>query len=502
MTEEYVNNDAEDASESSDGLDEDLQHELDEALGDVSLMDLMDAEEAEIPTDQPKAEGVKRGKVIAVHGDDIFIDMGGKSQGVLAAEQLKDKPLPEVGDDIEVTIEGYDRTDGLLILSIEGAVKAATWQTLEEGQIVEGRVTGHNKGGLEIDINGIKAFMPVSHIELVRVEDLTPYVNRRLQCQVMDIIRSEQKVVVSRRDLLKQEEAKARQQTFDALAEGQTVTGSVRTIMPYGAFVDIGGIDGLLHVGDMSWTRVHDPHDIVKEGQQIEVMVLKIDRETRKLSLGLKQITPDPWSNAENKWPVDSTVTGRVTRNAEFGSFVELEEGVEGLVPISELSYHGRVRHPDDVLKVGDVVTVKVLNIDLERRRIGLSVKQVGDDPWMGASARWPTDSVVEGVVKQIAEFGAFVELTPGVQGLVHISEVSDKRVRTVGEALQVEQTVRAKVLEVDEDRRRISLSIKQLIEMPDYTGMPSEESEPQRPRKKRKKPLRGGLESGFFGKE
>ncbi len=475
-------------------LDDALQRELDEALGDMSVYDMLDAEEA-ASKPAPTAAGVRRGRVLAIHGDDIFVDMGGKSQGILPALQFEDDPLPAVGALVDVTITGYDRTDGSLMLSRKGAVTAAAWETLEEGAIVEGRVTGHNKGGLELTIDGIRAFMPISQVERTRVEDLSVYVGRRLRCQVSEVRTDERSVVVSRRDVLDREAEVEAQKTFETLVEGQVVRGTVKTIMPYGAFVDIGGMDGLLHVRDMGYSRVEKPSDVVKEGQQLAVMILKIDRETRKLSLGLKQVMPDPWSDATMKWPSDSLVTGRVTRLEDFGAFVELEPGVEGLIPISEMTFERRIRHPSEIVKAGDVLQVRVMSVDIERRRISLSIKRVGDDPWTGASARWPVNTVVEGVVKRLAEFGAFVELTAGVEGLVHISELSDARVRSVSEAVREGQRVQAKVLEVDEDRRRISLSIKQVAAMADYTGPASAEPEPPRPQKKRKKPLKGGLE-------
>jgi small subunit ribosomal protein S1 len=477
--------------------DDTLERELAEALGSVDLESLIDLDVPRAGA-AATAPGVRHGRVIAVQGDDIFVDMGGKSQGVIAAEQFDDEDLPAVGDTIEVTIERYDSADGLLILSRKGAVQAATWQNLEEGQIVEGRVTGHNKGGLELDINGIPGFMPISQIELFRVEELAPYVNRRLPCEVTEVRRSEKSVIVSRRDLLRREEEEMRQRTYETLAEGQTVKGVVKTIMPYGAFVDIGGIDGLLHIGDMSHARVEDPKDVVKEGQTIEVMVLKIDRDTRKIGLGLKQIMPDPWADAANKWPAETIVTGRVTRLMDFGAFVELEPGVEGLIPISEMSFERRIHHPREVVNEGDVVKVLVLQVDEEARRIGLSLKRTGDDPWVGASVRWPVDGLVSGTVKRIADFGAFVELAPGVEGLVHVSELSDQRVRMVSDVVREGQTVQAKVLDVDEERRRISLSIKQAVSVPEYTGQESAEPEAPRPAKKRKKPLKGGLDWGF----
>ncbi len=478
---------------SGDDLDAVLARELEEALGDLGGGSFMDADR---PGSTTTAPGVRRGRVIEIHKDDIFVDMGGKSQGVLPATQYEDEPLPQVGDMIDVTIEGYDREDGLLLLSRQGAVMAATWQSLDEGQVVEGRVTGHNKGGLELDVNGIRAFMPISHVELVRVEDLAPYVNRRLKCQVIDVDTAERSITVSRRAVLELEAQEAREKALTSLVEGKIVTGTVKTIMPYGAFVDIGGVDGLLHVRDMAHGRTEDPKSVVREGQRVEVMILKVDRESRRISLGMKQVLPDPWSGADMKWPVDTVVTGRITRLADFGAFVQLEEGVEGLIPISEMSFERRIARPGDVVNVGDVVKVRVMSIDLERKRVSLSLKRVGDDPWMGASARWPADSVVEGVVRRIEAFGAFVELTPGVEGLIHISELSPDRVRFVTEVVREGQTVKAKVLSVDEDQRRISLSIKQLLAMPDYTGdAPAEPAGPEKPKPKRKKPLKGGLD-------
>lgn len=486
-------NDGRDASPA--GGDDELQRELDEALGSMSLESLMDADAPGALTGT--GPGVRKGKVIAVHGSDIFVDLGGKSQGVLTADLFGGKALPAVGDWIEVTIERYDSSEGMLILSRQGAVQAATWQNMQEGILVEGRVTGHNKGGLELDVNGIRAFMPVSQIDFERVEteQLGKFVNQRMRCEVVDVRRDERSVVVSRRNALQREREQASAELLESLHEGQTVHGTVKTIMPYGVFVDIGGIDGLVHVSDLSHSRVGDPHEVVTEGQQLEVKVLKIDREARKIALGLKQVMPDPWTAAGSKYPVDSVITGRVVKLMDFGAFVELEPGVEGLVPISEMTFERRIGHPREVVSEGEVIKVRVLNVDVAAGRISLSIKRVGDDPWMGASVRWPADSIVEGLVKRTTEFGAFVELTPGVEGLVHISELSDERVRQVSDVAKPGQTVRVKVLDVDEDRRRISLSLKQAAAA-DYVA-PPESAEPAAPRleKKRKKPLKGGLE-------
>ncbi|MFA5864857.1 MAG: S1 RNA-binding domain-containing protein [Phycisphaerae bacterium] len=478
-----------------DTLDEALQRELDEALGGMSLEEIVDTE-VSTTTGQSTTPGVKTGKVIAIQGDDIFVDMGGKSQGILPALQYEDEPLPAIGDRIEVTIEGYERGEGLLNLSRKGAVMAAAWRTLQEGQVVEGRVTGHNKGGLELDLGGIRAFMPISQIEVFRVEDISGYDNQRFKCEVTEVNQEEKNVLVSRRKVLEREAAEVREKAYGELAEGQVVAGTVRSIMPYGAFVDIGGIDGLLHVSDMSYARVADPRSVVTEGQKVEVKVLKIDRETRKISLGLKQALPDPWLDVELKWPVNTLVNGRVTKLMDFGAFVELEAGVEGLVPISEMSFAKRIRHPSEVVKEGDNVQVRVLLVDVAKKRISLSIKQVGDDPWGGASVRWPVNTVVKGTVTRTTEFGAFVELSPGVEGLVHISELSDQRVRAVTDAVQSGQEIDAKVLSVDEENKRMSLSIKQVAKIPEYTGTTTQpEPEPEvKVQPKRKQPLKGGF--------
>jgi small subunit ribosomal protein S1 len=474
-------------------LDDALQRELDEALGSMSIDELVDAASGKGARSGPA--GLRSGRVVSIHGEDVFVDLGGRSEGVLPLTQFTE--VPRVGDMVQVTIEGYNDSEGLLMLSREGAIQAAAWETLAEGQVVEGRVTGINKGGVELSVNNIRAFMPLSHVALFRVDDqyVTGLLNQKLRVQVVEVDPEDKRLIVSRKAVLEVEAAEAREKAFGELVEGKTLTGTVKTIMPYGAFVDIGGVDGLLHVKDMSHARVEDPRQIVSEGQKLELMVLKVDRETRKIALGLKQVLPDPWADAAAKWPVDSLVSGTIKRLADFGAFVELEPGVEALVPISEMTFERRIKHPSELLKEGDVTRARVMAVDPSRKRISLSIKRVGDDPWMGASARWPVDTVVSGIVKRITDFGAFVEITPGVEGLVHISEISDQRIRSVKDALGEGQSVQAKVLEVDEERRRISLSIKAVVSSADYTGQAAEAAQPSKPAPKRKKPLRGGLD-------
>jgi len=288
------------------GMGGDLDREINEALGDMSLMDLVDAGDQPGGGAAAAADGVRRGTVVAIQKDDVLVDLGSKSTGVLPRNQLGEGAAPQVGDTIEVTVTGFSESEGLLLLSQKDAVTAAAWDTLAVGQTVEGVVTGHNKGGLELKIDGIKSFMPISQIDVARIEedDLKGFTQRRMSCRVMEFRRGEKKLVVSRRAVLEAEAAVKAEATFETLEEGQIVTGTVRTIMPYGAFVDIGGVDGLLHVKDMGFGRVEDPSAVVSIGQQLSLMVLRVDRDERKIALGLKQTLDDPWKGAEHKWPV------------------------------------------------------------------------------------------------------------------------------------------------------------------------------------------------------
>ncbi len=472
-------------------LDAETQRELDEALSDTSWQDLLE-DSASSPRGAASDSGVRHGEVIAIQGDDIFVELGGKSQGVLPAQQFADEPLPAVGEEVAFVVKGFDPRQGLTILTRPNAATEADWETLEQGQIVEGLVTGSNPGGLEMQINSIRAFMPISQIERFHVETTDDYMNQKLTCQVIEADRSRKNLVVSRRVLLEIQAEKKAQELWETLKEGQKLRGVVRSIAPYGAFVDIGGIDGLLHISDMSYSRVENPKDIVHEGQQLDVKVLKVDRETRRVSLGLKQVQPDPWSDAEQKWRVDEVIAGRITRLAEFGAFVELAKGVEGLIPISEISYQRRLRHPGEVLSEGEVVKVRVLKVDAAAKRIGLSLKQMENDPWIGASVRWPEGSFITGRITRLAEFGAFVELAPGMEGLVHISELGPQYVRSVGEVVNEGDAVQAKVLSVEEEARRISLSIKQASAITEVQSPPDI---PQPKKTKRNKPLKGGLD-------
>jgi small subunit ribosomal protein S1 len=355
-------------------FDADVERELQEAMGGLSDKDLYGEQGRRQAKPVPGEPPVpKIGKVFRIHGQDVFIELpGGRTQGVLPLLQFTEGP-PKIGDELEVHIEGFD-PDGVLLLSRKGAAVDANWDSVAEGMLVEARVTETNKGGLAVDVNGIRGFMPVSMIDLYRVEDMEQYVNQRLRCLVVEVDREERNLVVSRRALLEREREENREKLWQELAEGQVRQGVVRSVRDFGAFVDLGGADGLLHVSELSWTRVKDAGEVVQTGQTVKVVVLKIDREARKISLGMKQLTASPWDDAVGNFPAGTLLDGKVTRVAEFGAFVELAPGIEGLIHISELASQ-RVRRVADVVKVGQAVQVMVLSVDPEQRRIGLSLK-------------------------------------------------------------------------------------------------------------------------------
>jgi len=436
------------------------------------------------------------GTVVGVSGDDVFLDFGAKQQGVVPHSQFGKKESLNHGRRVDVTVERYDADAGLLIVNRKGALQRATWASLTVGMMVEGRVTGVIKGGLELDLKGIRAFMPGSQADIAPMKDVSLLLNEVVRCEVIELDRRGKNVIVSRRKALEKELAESREKLKEELEAGQTRKGIVRRITDFGAFVDLGGIDGLLHIRDMSWGTVDKVTDVVREGDEVDVMVLKIDTKRDRISLGLKQTLPDPWREAGDRYPEGMTLQVRVVRLADFGAFAELEPGIEGLIPISEMGWT-RVRSAGDVVSVGDMIECKVIRVEPGKRKLALSIKQAQEDPWSGILESFEPQSLVTGKVTRLADFGAFVELKPGVEGLVHISEMSDRRVKSCGEVVQVGQEVETRVLGIDKDNRRISLSIRQVVApeatqaaVPTYHG-------PEKSRK-RKKPLRGGLSSHF----
>ena len=485
-----------------------IEQEVADALGDVSLVDIYEMEEsAGAAADAPAAaalsakeldktsQGICRGRVVAVSADDVFIDLGGKSQGVLPRNELDADEKVDIGQELDVCIVRYDDKDGLLILSKKTADQRLVWHDLETGALVEARVTGHNKGGLELEMKGIRLFMPASQIDLVRVENFEPFVGQKLVCEVTQVERGDKNVIVSRRNVLQREQEKSLEKLWEELAEGQRRTGIVRNLMDYGAFIDLGGADGLLHIREMSWARIDHPRDLLKEGEQVEVVVIKVDREKRKIGLSLKQTKGDPWATADSSYAQGTRHQVTVTKLMDFGAFAELEPGVEGLIPISEMSWAGRVRHPSDVLSVGTLAEVEIMKLDLPARKISMSMKKVQGNPWSNIADRYQPEQRLQGTVARITDFGAFVTLEPGIDGLIHISELSDKHVATVSEVVQEGQQVEVRILSIDESNRRIALSMKpdQVVEeIPTPDQIAAQQAAGQKQDKRR--PRRGGL--------
>ena len=470
-----------------------LESEVEAALAGVSMDELYSF-------DKPRSAGAaatpgsqaRKGKIISIGKDDIFVDFGGKSQGVVPIIQFEDVE-PKVGDEFDFIVDRYDEREGVLILNRKGVVSGhVTWENLEVGQIVEGTVTGSNKGGLELEIKTMRAFMPSGQVALYFTPDIESLVGQRMTVEVTQFDRAAKNLIVSRRTILEREKEESKVKLMAELAEGQTRRGTVRNIMDFGAFVDLGGVDGLLHISEMSHRRGRHPSEFVKIGDLVDVKILKIDKETGKLSLSLKSAMADPWANVETRYPVGATITGRVVKLESFGAFVEAEEGLEGLLPISEISWQ-RIGKVSDVLKEGDIIKVVVLSVDPAARRMSFSLKQAGPDPWSQAKENYAIDSAVTGRVTRVVDFGAFVELEPGLEGLVHISELAGHRVRSANDVVKIGDEVQVRVLEVDKDARRISLSIKRAAEA---AAPAAEAAAPAATAKKKKRPeLRGGLD-------
>ncbi|MBK9128632.1 MAG: S1 RNA-binding domain-containing protein [Phycisphaerales bacterium] len=472
--------------------DAQIEREMAQQLGEVSPEDLARLSGATPKTHDPTQRGRVNGRIVSIHGNDVFVDIGGKSEAVVSLEEFDPAEPPAVGQELSFVPQGFDAESGLMRLSLREARVHANLEALRVGDVVRAKVTGSNIGGLELRVHGLRGFMPMSQVDLVRREDFASHVNHWLECEVVEIDRKGKNVVLSRRRVLERQREEDRQQLRFQLAEGQVRKGVVRRLADFGAFVDLGGIDGLLHVSDMSYSRINHPSEMLKEGDEVEVKVIKLDLVKDRISLGLKQLATDPWTTVEGKYHPGDTVDGKVTRLMDFGAFVEIEPGVEGLIPVSEMSWTQRIMHPKDILKPGDGVRVAVLSLDPAKRKISLSLKALTQDPWLTAAERYVPQTQVSGAVTRITNFGAFVQLEEGVEGLIHISELSNQRVRAVSDVVSPGQVVQVRVLAVDTAQRRIALSMKPLV-----SAAPAGEPEPVSPAKaakKRKRELRGGL--------
>ena len=410
----------------------------------------------------------REGTVIAVSAESVFLDIGYKSEGILPLTEFQnDREPPKPGDKFRVTVKGRD-PEGYYELTRGKVQRPTDWASLEkafaEKATIVGTVTGVVKGGLSVDI-GIRAFMPASRSGTRDASEMEKLVEQEIRCRITKLDAAEEDVVVDRRVIAEDEETAARQRRYSELKEGDTVHGTVRSLTDYGAFVDIGEIDGLLHVGEISWSRVNKPSDVLSVGDQVDARILKIDSDRRRISLSMKQLQPHPWDSVAGKYKSGERVRGVVTRLMEFGAFVEVEPGIEGLIHISEMSWAKRVRTPSDVVKPGETVEAVILGVNVAERRISLGLKQALGDPWADAAQKFAAGSVVEGPVTNITKFGAFVQAVEGVEGMIHVSEISgEKRINHPSDVLKVGQTVKALVLAVDAEKRLMRLSMKQLV--------------------------------------
>ncbi|PQO35471.1 30S ribosomal protein S1 [Blastopirellula marina] len=447
------------------------------SLIDNWVQDASDVFEPEIEREESvELNKIVEGTILRVDDEFVLIDVGGKSEGSIPRDEWdeEEEDAPKVGDKIKVLVEDiedeFGRTDdphGMITLSKRKAEKIIDWDrtmaTIQEGNVVEGTVVRKIKGGLLVDI-GVNVFLPASQVDIRRPSDIADYIGKKVECEVLKIDEERRNIVVSRRSLIEKKRQKDRDSLLQELQVGQRRKGVVKNIADFGAFVDLGGIDGLLHITDMSWGRIGHPTEVVKIDDEVEVQILNIDHERQKIALGMKQMQPSPWDGVEAKYPVGAKVRGQVVNVMSYGAFVKLEEGIEGLVHISEMSWTKRISHPSEVVNIGDEIDVVVLGINKEKQEISLGMKQTQSNPWENIKERYPVESIVKGKVRNLTNYGAFVELEEGIDGLLHVSDMSwTRKIGHPSEMLEKGQEVECKVLNIEEDRRRIALGLKQM---------------------------------------
>lgn len=410
------------------------------------------------------------GVIIHVGKDFAVVDIGYKSEGQILLSEFvntKGEVDAQVGDKVDVYVESIENEDGMVEISKEKADRLKIWDEValacEKSDVVEGRIIDKVKGGLSVDI-GVKAFLPGSQIDLAPVRDMDSLLGKTFEFKIIKFNKQRGNIVLSRRALLEKEREVLKEKTMEELEEGRIMKGIVKNITDYGVFIDLGGIDGLLHITDMSWKRVNHPSELVKLGQEIEVKILKYDQEKNRVSLGLKQVTEDPWADIDQKYPVGAKVSGKIVNVADYGAFVEIEEGIEGLIHISEMSWTKRIKHPSNLVTVGDTVEAIILDVDMENRRISLGMKQIEPNPWAMLKEKYPVGTQVKGTIKNITDFGLFIGIEDGIDGLVHISDVSwSSKVKNLHDVYKKGDEIEAVVTNIDPEAERFSLSIKQL---------------------------------------
>ena len=418
-----------------------------------------------------KASQIIMGKVIAISKGLVTVDVGFKSEGMVSLSEFPEsgKNL-QIDDEVEVFMEKVEDNDGNVVLSKEKANKIKIWddlvKTYEADEIIQGTVIAKAKGGITVDI-GLKAFLPGSQIDLRPIRNLEKLIGEKFDMKIIKMNKKRGNIVLSRRILLEEQRKQIRTGTLEKIDEGKLIEGVIKNITEYGVFIDLGGIDGLLHITDMSWGRVNHPSEMFSIGDKVTVIVLKYDKDKERVSLGLKQTSPDPWVDVDSKFPVETKIKGKVVSVTDYGVFVELEKGIEGLVHISEMSWSRHVKHPSKMVAIGDEVEAIVLTLDKEKKRISLGMKQIEPNPWDEIEDKYPIGTEVEGTVRNLTDFGAFVELEDGVDGLIHISDLSWKKIKHPSEVLKKKDKISSAVLSIDKENCRISLGVKQLLPDP-----------------------------------
>src|SRR6516162_4796855 len=428
------------------------------------------------PEQEFEVNKIVTGRILNVVGDEVWVDVGYKSEGVIPLNEWYDEGLdqtvpPKPGETIQVLLDAVEDESGAIVLSYRKAKRQKEWEDViakhKEGDVVSGLVTRKIKGGLLVNI-GVNVFLPASQVDIRRPPDIADYINKTIECKILKIDEARRNIVVSRRKLLEVQRDQMKKRLLAEIEPGQVRKGVVKNIAEFGAFVDLGGIDGLLHITDMSWGRISNPHEVVHIDQQLEVFIISVDKEKEKIALGLKQKSPSPWANVEAKYPVGSRHTGEVVNVMSYGALVKLEPGIEGLVHISEMSWTKRINHPSELVSIGDQIEVQVLNINKEKQEISLGLKQVQPNPWDKVAERYPPGTVITGTVRNLTNYGAFIEIEEGIDGLLHVSDMSwVRKVAHPSEVVSKGDQVTCVVLNVNQERKRIALGLKQLASDP-----------------------------------
>jgi len=458
------------------GLSEEkLAEQVNEMFGEQENEFLEEALQMKVDSRLPGT--ILKGTIVSHIGNDVIVEVGLKSEGIIDASEFENREDIVPGKEVEVLLEDTDSESGLVLLSKRKADTIRGWETIlntkKEGDVVKGRVIRRIKGGLLVDI-GVPVFLPASQVDIRKPGDISRFIGKEVECKILKIDVEGRNIVISRRKLVEEERKSSKEKILEEIEVGQLRKGVVKNIADFGVFVDLGGLDGLLHISDLSWGRISHPSEVVELDQEIECVVVGVDKEKEKISLGLKQKTSSPWEDIEERYPVGARVKGKVVNVMSYGVFVRLEDGVEGLVHISEMSWTKRLAHPGEMVSLGDEIEIVVLNVNKERQEISLGLKQTEVNPWAIASQKYPAGTIVTAKVRSLTNFGVFAEIEPGIDGMVHISDLSwTRKYSHPGEALQKGQEIKCVVLEVNEERRRVSLGIKQITEDPWIRAIP-----------------------------